>query len=576
MVSITYTITNTSSSTITDPIQLQLNAGGHAILAPFAPTGHLSIAPNTLGPFGTTVVSASFVVGSATPFQANLTGWYAGGCLYLTPVIDQFSPAPGQNFLTIDKSVVTPGPYHPGDLVQYEVRIGFPANANAPSVIQQVVMEDVLPAGVTNTGNVSANLVANSSPTVLLSTPQSITNGGAELVYTYEVAIGAGVKACQNIQNCASIINASALCGTPTYCELIYVEEANPVTLGFIPPVYTSCPGVCDATVTVPVLGGVGPFDLGIHTVSLSAPCPVGYSAISNVFSGLGPGLHEITVQDQGSFCTYAFILEVFDAPPIVWGALTAVSNVSCPGGSDGSITVGASGGTGSLTFTWSNGATGPTASGLSAGSYDVTVTDDNGCSDVQTLQITEPGPITWSEQITNPVTCHAACDGEVTIANIQGGTPPYTVWFDNVAQPVGQVVFPGLCEGIYDVNIEDANGCLSPYPVSLVLPNSAPATWHKTTENNFGDDMGDDIVVDDEENVYVTGTFHEWTNLPDQSNPQTLIIGPGTNGMFVAKYDRCGDLQWARIGYFSGNPLSITGSVTGTGVTVDHSNNRV
>jgi len=63
--------------------------------------------------------------------------------------------------------------------------------------------------------------------------------------------------------------------------------------------------------------------------------------------------------------------------------------NVNCNGGSTGSIDLSVTGGSGSYTYLWSNGATTQDISGLSAGTYSVVVTESNGCSVGGTLSYT-------------------------------------------------------------------------------------------------------------------------------------------------------------------------------------------
>ena len=67
------------------------------------------------------------------------------------------------------------------------------------------------------------------------------------------------------------------------------------------------------------------------------------------------------------------------------------VTDVSCNGGSDGSATVAASGGTSPYTYLWSDGQSTASANGLSAGTYTATITDANGCISTTTATISEP-----------------------------------------------------------------------------------------------------------------------------------------------------------------------------------------
>src|SRR5690606_1196226 len=107
---------------------------------------------------------------------------------------------------------------------------------------------------------------------------------------------------------------------------------------------------------------------------------------------------------------------------------------VSCHGGSDGSATASATGGTPPYTYLWNDpsGQSSATATGLSIGSYTVTVTDANGCTDIATITITEPLLVLSASAIElSPVNCFGGSDGQAR-ASGSGGTPPYSyLWSD-------------------------------------------------------------------------------------------------------------------------------------------------
>ncbi|HXH19013.1 MAG TPA: T9SS type A sorting domain-containing protein, partial [Chitinophagales bacterium] len=131
--------------------------------------------------------------------------------------------------------------------------------------------------------------------------------------------------------------------------------------------------------------------------------------------------------------------------------------NVSCFGGNDGSISLSVGGGCSlPYSFSWSNNSSGSSIDSLSAGQYDVTVTESGlGCSATASFEITEPTQILLSGQKTD-VTCFGASDGTIDLT-VTGGTPEYSYQWSN-----GSITedISGLSPGPYSATVTDAAGC--------------------------------------------------------------------------------------------------------------------
>ncbi len=133
------------------------------------------------------------------------------------------------------------------------------------------------------------------------------------------------------------------------------------------------------------------------------------------------------------------------------------VVNISCNGANDGSISITPSGGVGAYSITW----TGPNGttyndfnlSGLSAGEYSMTLTDEGNHTVTQSFTITEPAIIEVTSAV-NPTTGND--DGSIEL-EVTGGTSPYTYSWSNGSTDQNQ---SGLAKGEYSVTITDANGC--------------------------------------------------------------------------------------------------------------------
>ncbi len=181
-------------------------------------------------------------------------------------------------------------------------------------------------------------------------------------------------------------------------------DEAGPVvtpTVSIAAQNNITCNGLTNGTATVTATGGSG------FTYSWS---PVGGTAASA--SGLGAGNYTVTATTSAG-CVGTTTLTITQ-PAAVSATLGTVNNVTCNGANNGSVTVNAAGGTGSLTYSWMpSGGNAATASNLAPGNYTVTVKDANNCTTSRTVAITEPAAIDAS----------VTQSGAVLTASLSGAT---------------------------------------------------------------------------------------------------------------------------------------------------------
>src|SRR5205807_371901 len=143
--------------------------------------------------------------------------------------------------------------------------------------------------------------------------------------------------------------------------------------------------------------------------------------------SGLSAGSYSVTVTDANS-CNATGSYTVTE--PAVLAANVTGTNVSCNGGTNGTAASSPSGGTSPYTYSWSNGATTASLSGLSAGSYSVTVTDAHSCVATGSYTVTQPAVLAANVTGTN-VSCNGGTNGTAASAP-SGGTSPYTYSWSN------------------------------------------------------------------------------------------------------------------------------------------------
>jgi len=217
--------------------------------------------------------------------------------------------------------------------------------------------------------------------------------------------------------------------------------------------VAVSCFGGSNGTMRVDATDGIAPY-----TYSWSAG-GVGNASSS---SSLSAGTYTVTVTDAVGMkvTTTCTVTE-----PTLLVASDDHSNVSCNGGSNGSVSLSFSGGTSPYSVSFNGGAfvaqtSGVSYASLSAGTYSWTVKDANGCEQSGSEEVTEPTALAASDDHSN-VLCNGGSTGSVTVS-FNGGTSPYTVSFNGSefnAQS-SPASYSSLIAGTYSWTVKDANGC--------------------------------------------------------------------------------------------------------------------
>jgi gliding motility-associated-like protein len=236
----------------------------------------------------------------------------------------------------------------------------------------------------------------------------------------------------------------------------------------------TTTPASCgssNGTVTANPSGGQAPY-----TYSWTTTPP----QTTQTATGLSPGQYIVYVQDA-SGC-YSGIDTITITQSGGTAVTSAQTDVLCNGGLTGTATATPNGGQSPYTYLWTpSGGTNATATGLAAGTYTVTITDAQGCTDTSIVIITQP-PVLASIEDSLNVLCSGGNSGAAWV-NTSGGVGPYTYSWNTV--PVQTTDSVGnLTAGNYTVFITDANGCAiqkvfnigQPQPL-VVVDNFIPAT---------------------------------------------------------------------------------------------------
>jgi len=210
--------------------------------------------------------------------------------------------------------------------------------------------------------------------------------------------------------------------------------------------------------------------------------------------------------------------------------ANAVVHNTSCNGGSDGSIIINPSGGISPYTFSWNGGFTAKEITGLSAGTYTVTIKDANLCQTTQSFTITQPTVLLAIPSQTN-VLCNSGSTGTATV-NITGGTGTYSYSWAPYGGTAATAV--GLTAGNYSCLIKDANGCQITENFTITQPSVLTATQSQINAT---------CSTDGQAAVTVTGGTTPYTYSWSPSGAATAIatgLKAGNHSVLITDANGC------------------------------------
>ena len=325
-----------------------------------------------------------------------------------------------------------------------------------------------------------------------------------------------------------------------------------------------TCNGANDGSIDLSVTGGTS-----VYTYTWTTADGSGLDANTEDQTGLGPGTYKVVVTDQNS-CTIEKSFTLTEPNPLSLTQTTSDFNgfdASCSGGVDAEIDINVTGGAPQYFYNWTT-ADGsgldPTVqdqTGLSAGTYNVEVTDSNGCKISQSFVITEPPPIILTSTLSDfngfNISCNGQNDGSIDITvsggRISGGDTDYTYEWTTLN---GSGIDPnvadqsGLTAGTYTIKITDSNNCTLTRSIDIVQPDVIDFTGVLSDYNGYNVSIngGSDGFINVNPSGGSSGYIYEWSTadgsglVNGQEDQTGLSIGTytlkmtDTNGCNITK----------------------------------------
>lgn len=226
----------------------------------------------------------------------------------------------------------------------------------------------------------------------------------------------------------------------------VFIDNKTALTVYEVSSTDATCFGICDGSATFATINGTSPINYTINNIAFQT---------SPTFNGLCAGSYTVLAIDAlGCSNDTTFTI---DEPSEIVITVDSVVNIGCNGSSTGEIYITATGGNGGFSYDWSDGSTDEDRTGLAAGTYAVTVTDVNNCTNTTIVTLTEAPQLFLSLADIDSIDCNGVANGRIDIT-VGGGTLPYSYSWSN-----GQTLedISGLAPGNYTVTVTDANGCI-------------------------------------------------------------------------------------------------------------------
>ena len=330
---------------------------------------------------------------------------------------------------------------------------------------------------------------------------------------------------------CVVVTNTDNGCETETCVDVLEGDDPCIDFTAFAETTAVLCAGDSNGSADVEVTGGTGPFDVSLNGLPIT-------SFTGNTFTTpaiLPSGSTVVQIEDANG-CVVDVELEINEPEQIE--VVVDATTETAPGAADGTASAVGSGGTGSYTYEWSNGAMTAEIDGLVAGEYCVIITDENDCSTescVEVSQGADPCENFAVELFTEDIFCNGESTGVAGVEVIGSSGDLLITWSNGMSGSSIEELTPGT----YSVQVTDANDCTYSEEFEIVEPDPIMVNVSGTNESALGAEDG----TADASVTGGTGTYtYSWSggNNFSASTEDLEGLGSGTYCLVVTDEFGC------------------------------------
>ncbi|MEZ5039866.1 MAG: FG-GAP-like repeat-containing protein [Saprospiraceae bacterium] len=407
--------------------------------------------------------------------------------------------------------------------------------------------------GCSNSNRTAVSLTIFAPPTISIDGDTTLCADGTSLL----TASGAATYSWNTGENTPTITVSQggiySVVGTDdntcTSTASISVLQAEPLS-GTFSKEDVLCNGESSGMAMIDMVGGTSPYTYLWSNGAASA-----------TNEGLAAGTYSVVVTDSHQ-CTFEGSVTITENDPLNIEVSTTAA--SCQGEANGSINLVVTGGIPNYQFLWEDQSTSASRDNLPAGTYTVTVTDGNDCTQIATATISEASSLFIEGINTVNVSCFALSNGSIEV-EVGGGTAPYTLRWSNDATTT---LISQLAAGDYSLTLTDANECQNSSSFSITQPESLNISDAQINNASCEGATNGNI------NLTINGGTlpyaYNWSN--GSSSEDLAGVAAGTYNVTVTDANNCD----VRGNFTVGNAGTIDLSLTPFDATCQEENGRI